>query len=89
MASLVAKVGRNPVVYGFYLRDEPGADMFPGLARVADLIRELAPGKWPYINLFPDYATPGKPGESRSLAQATRGWRRLCETGERELGLSQ
>jgi hypothetical protein len=57
IASLVAEVRRQPEVYGYYLRDEPSAGMFPGLAKVADLIRELAPGKWPYINLFPDYAT--------------------------------
>jgi hypothetical protein len=38
------------------LRDEPGANLFPGLATVAGLVRELAPGKWAYINLFPDYA---------------------------------
>ncbi len=62
VASLVAKVGRHPAVYGYYLRDEPEAGAFPGLATVAGLIRELAPGKWPYINLFPDYATPGQLG---------------------------
>jgi hypothetical protein len=56
VAGLVAKVGRDPAVFGYYLRDEPGTGMFPGLAKVAGLIRELAPGKWPYINLFPDYA---------------------------------
>ena len=56
VASLVAKVGRHPAVFGYYLRDEPGVGMFAGLAKVADLIRELSPGKWPYINLFPDYA---------------------------------
>ena len=49
-------------VYGYYLRDEPGAGMFPGLAKVADLIRELSPGKWPYINLFPDYANSDQLG---------------------------
>src|ERR1022692_1918320 len=64
VANLVAKVGRNPAVYGYYLRDEPSANMFPGLAKVADLIRELSPGKWPYINLFPDYATPGQLGNA-------------------------
>jgi len=62
VASLVAKVGRHPAVYGYYLRDEPSADMFPGLAKVAGLVRELSPGKWPYINLFPDYATSGQLG---------------------------
>ena len=57
VASLVREVGRHPALYGYYLRDEPGAGMFVGLAKVAALIRELSPGKWPYINLFPDYAS--------------------------------
>ncbi|MEY2430206.1 MAG: hypothetical protein QOJ40_3091 [Verrucomicrobiota bacterium] len=56
VASLVADVGNHPAVFGYYLRDEPPTAMFPGLAKVASLVRELAPGKWPYINLFPDYA---------------------------------
>ena len=62
IASLVAKVGRHPALYGYYLRDEPETGLFPGLATAASLIRELSPGKWPYINLFPDYATPGQLG---------------------------
>jgi len=56
VASLVAEVGQHPAVFGYYLRDEPSAGWFPGLEKVAGNIRELAPGKWPYINLFPDYA---------------------------------
>jgi hypothetical protein len=62
IASLVAKVSRHPAVFGYYLRDEPDTGLFPGLAKVAALIRELAPGKWPYINLFPDYATADQLG---------------------------
>ncbi|MGO8930173.1 MAG: hypothetical protein ACLQU3_25160 [Limisphaerales bacterium] len=62
VASLVAEVGRHPAVFGYYLRDEPDAGMFPGLAKVAALVRELSPGKWPYINLFPDYANSGQLG---------------------------
>lgn len=56
IASLVAETGQHPAVYGYYLRDEPGAELFPGLATVSALVRELAPGKWPYINLYPNYA---------------------------------
>ena len=56
VGSLVAEVGKHAAVYGYYLRDEPGADFFPGLAKVSAMIRELAPDKWPYINLFPNYA---------------------------------
>jgi len=60
--SLVAATGKHPAVYGYYLRDEPSTAMFPGLATVASLVREMAPGKWPYINLFPDYADNGQLG---------------------------
>jgi hypothetical protein len=62
VTSLVREVGKNPAVYGYYLRDEPGANFFPGLAKVAALVREMAPGKWPYINLFPNYAVPEQLG---------------------------
>jgi len=60
--SLVKQVGKNPAVYGYYLRDEPGADFFPGLEKVASVLREKAPGKWAYINLFPNYASPEQLG---------------------------
>lgn len=56
VASLIAEVGQNPTVFGYYLRDEPPANWFSELEKVASRVRELAPGKWPYINLFPDYA---------------------------------
>jgi hypothetical protein len=56
VGSLIAEVGKHPAVYGYNLRDEPSAALFPGLAKVAALIHELAPGKWAYINLFPNYA---------------------------------
>jgi hypothetical protein len=65
VAELVAEIGHHPAVYGYYLRDEPGADDFAGLAAVAAIVRELAPGKWPYINLFPNYAN------ARQLGTAT------------------
>ena len=60
--SLLAQVGQHPAVFGYYLRDEPNAGWFPNLEKVAGPIRELAPGKWPYINLFPDYANNGQLG---------------------------
>jgi hypothetical protein len=56
VTSLIKEVGKNPAVYGYYLRDEPGAALFPGLAKLVSLLREKAPGKWPYIDLFPNYA---------------------------------
>lgn len=57
VTSLVKEIRREKqMVYGYYLRDEPGADLFAGLETVAALVRELAPGAWPYINLLPNYA---------------------------------
>ena len=60
VAALVKEVNGHPAVFGYYLRDEPPATYFAGLERVASVVRELAPGKWPYINLFPNYANPGQ-----------------------------
>lgn len=57
IASLVNEVGKHPAVYGYYLTDEPGSKKFAGLAKVAAAVREQAPGTWPYINLFPNYAS--------------------------------
>lgn len=62
VASLIKEVGKSPAVYGYYLRDEPTASYFPGLETVASLVREMAPGKWAYINLFPNYADQGQLG---------------------------
>jgi hypothetical protein len=60
VTELVQEVKDHPAVYGYNLRDEPPASFFPGLAKVADVIQELHPGVWPYINLFPNYANAGQ-----------------------------
>lgn len=60
--SVIAEVGNHPAVFGYYLRDEPPSSYFDGLEKVASVVREKAPGKWPYINLFPNYAEPGQLG---------------------------
>lgn len=60
VVSAARDVANNPTVIGFFLRDEPGTDMMPGLGRVAKLLQAALPGKWPYVNLFPTYATIGQ-----------------------------
>src|SRR5439155_18871668 len=52
----------HPATFGYYLRDEPHAVLFPGLAKVSASIRKLAPTKIPFINLFPNYSTPDQLG---------------------------
>ena len=46
--------------WGFALMDEPGAGQFPELARRAEEVRAHHPGKFGYINLFPNYASPSQ-----------------------------
>ncbi len=59
VAELSKRIGRNTAALGFYLRDEPNAQMMPGLGKLAGLLREAMPDKWPYVNLFP-YRVPPK-----------------------------
>ncbi len=46
----------GPACWGYLLADEPGAAAFPDLARRAEEIRQQRPGKFGYVNLFPNYA---------------------------------
>jgi hypothetical protein len=62
VTDLIHEVRNHPAVYGYYLRDEPSASFFTGLATVGSVVKELHPGVWPYINLFPNYAEAGQLG---------------------------
>jgi hypothetical protein len=46
----------DPIVWGYSLKDEPSAALFPDLRKRVDSVRREHPGKLAYINLFPDYA---------------------------------
>ena len=63
LPDLIKKYNKHPAVYGYHLKDEPGPDQFPELAKSVKLVKELAPGKWPYINLLP-YNSYGEAYES-------------------------
>jgi hypothetical protein len=62
VSELTREVRDHPAVFGYNLRDEPPASFFPGLAVVSSVVKELHPGAWPYINLFPNYANAGQLG---------------------------
>ena len=62
VGALVGRVGKHPAVFGYYLRDEPGAALYPVLARYAAAYRKVAPAARCYINLFPNYASPRQMG---------------------------
>ena len=52
----IALLPDDPIIWGYSLRDEPSATLFPELGERAKLVRHEHPGKLAYINLFPDYA---------------------------------
>ncbi|MDH7568417.1 MAG: hypothetical protein QHJ73_02355 [Armatimonadota bacterium] len=66
--ALVAEVNAHPAVLGYYVKDEPSALEFPGLAVVVKALARHAPGKLAYINLYPDYATINNPDRPSQLA---------------------
>jgi hypothetical protein len=53
LPEIIEKVNNHPAVYGYHLKDEPDGGQFADLGKSVELIRKLAPGKWPYINLTP------------------------------------
>lgn len=60
--ALIQRVAGHKAVFGYYLRDEPGASAYPGLARWSAAYRKAAPHALPYINLFPNYASSSQLG---------------------------
>jgi hypothetical protein len=54
---IIKKTADDNSVFGYYLRDEPGSAIFPGLRNWKDVWKKAAPQKISYINLFPNYAS--------------------------------
>lgn len=53
LPEIIEKYNKHPAVFGYHLKDEPDGGQFAELAKSTELVRKLAPGKWPYINLTP------------------------------------
>lgn len=62
ITSLVHAVANHPAALGFFLIDEPGASMMPGLGQVVSLFRQAMPRAWTYVNLLPNYTQPSQLG---------------------------
>jgi hypothetical protein len=56
----IAEPDDRKAVYAIYLRDEPNASLFPRLNVWSNAVKKQ--GVLPYINLFPDYASPQQLG---------------------------
>lgn len=62
IASLIADYGSHPATYGYFILDEPSAELFPALAKVSQELQRQDPKHLPYINLLPTYASPEQLG---------------------------
>ena len=60
--ALIERTAQHPATYGFYLRDEPNARMFPAIGRYVAAFQRVAPNTRPLVNLFPNYADPQQLG---------------------------
>ncbi|MHB9032937.1 MAG: hypothetical protein ACYC6L_07810 [Anaerolineae bacterium] len=52
----------HPALWGYFLTDEPGADLFADFARLNRVLLEDDPNHFPYIDLFPNYADTSQLG---------------------------
>jgi hypothetical protein len=52
----VEKLPDGPACWGYLLMDEPSPASFPELAKRAEEIRNKHPGRFGYVNLYPNYA---------------------------------
>lgn len=62
-------------IIGYGLVDEPAATRFKELKNLADTVRSARPGTLPFVNLFPNYATPtqlGSPDYATHVADFIR-----------------
>ena len=67
---LIEMCPQSDALLGYFIIDEPGASMFPKLAKAVEAVKKYAPGKLAYINLFPNYATLGAPDTSQLQADS-------------------
>jgi hypothetical protein len=59
---IVADYAQHAALYGYYLQDEPGYELFRALGEVSREFEAQDPAHLPYINLFPTYASPQQLG---------------------------
>ncbi|MBN2269189.1 MAG: hypothetical protein JXN61_01155 [Sedimentisphaerales bacterium] len=75
--ALIARVGKHPALYSYYLIDEPNASLFPALGRLVAYLRACDPAHLAYINLFPTYASNEQLGTKGDVVTAYKEHLRL------------
>ncbi|MBQ8332240.1 MAG: hypothetical protein IJX93_00520 [Clostridia bacterium] len=59
----------HPAVWGIDIGDEPSALDFPHYGRVYDRVNTLFPKQFPYLNLYPNYASVAENSASQTVNQ--------------------
>lgn len=57
-ARSLEKLAGHPAFFGISFRDEPGTEMFPGIAAGKRVFDKVCGDKFFYVNMFPYYITP-------------------------------
>ena len=57
-ARSLEKYASHPAFFGISFIDEPGAEMFAGIAAAKKVFEKVCRGKFFYVNMFPYYITP-------------------------------
>jgi hypothetical protein len=53
--AIVADYAKHPALAAYHVADEPGAGAFPMLGAVNRHLLQADPGRWPWINLLPNF----------------------------------
>jgi len=64
-----ARFQDHPAIWGIDIGDEPSALDFPHYGDVYRKVEELFPNQFPYINLYPNYASTSQNTEDQALSQ--------------------
>lgn len=59
----------SSALWGDYLVDEPSSKYFDGITRVVKEYEKIFPGQFPYINLYPNYASVAQNTKEQAISQ--------------------
>jgi hypothetical protein len=75
---MVKEYDNNPAVYGYYVKDEPSASLFPLIAKIGSEIEKRSKKPW-YVNLLPTYASAVSQLGSESYDAYVRDFIKICK----------
>ena len=79
----------HPAIVGIDIGDEPSALDFPYYGKILEKMRSLFPDVFPYLNLYPNYASVSENSDSQTLSQlGTRDYSEYIERYINEIELN-